>query len=97
MNAPARIASRHTRETVKFWHAREWTLTICRFADGRVGEIFLQSALRDAVSSRATETAVLASVALMHGADVSTLRRALSGWDGPLAAALALIERKSAA
>jgi len=55
-----------------------YTVTIGRFPDGRVGEIFLQNHKPGSQSdSNARDAAVAASLALQHRCPLDTLRRAL--------------------
>ena len=73
-------------------HARK-TLTVGRFADGRVGEVFLDTPKASAIGEIAADAAIAASVAFQHGAPLETLRHALADRRaGPLGAALALID-----
>lgn len=83
-----RLPNRRIAELVDFQHGgRSWTATIGRFADGRVGEIFL-----DTLGDLAADAAIVASLALQSGCAVETLRHALADRDaGPLAAVLAII------
>jgi hypothetical protein len=80
-----RLSNRRAAETLAFEHGgRRWRASVGRFADGRLGEIFLDAE---------REGALLASLALQHGCAATTLRHALDGRDiGPLAAALYLVE-----
>ena len=70
---------------------------IGHFDDGRLAEVFLTSSKTGtAIDTAARDSAVVASVALQHGADVETLRRALmrnsEGMaSGPLGALLDLL------
>jgi len=64
---------------------------VSRFADGRLGEIFLDGPQESHVVELAQEAAIIASVALQTGCPLETLRHAFDGRDsGPLGAALAL-------
>jgi hypothetical protein len=56
-----------------------FTATVSRFDEGRLGEIFLTShkAGSDA-DTAARDAAITCSIALQFGADVETIRRALS-------------------
>jgi len=66
---------------------RTFHVTIGRFPDGRLAEIFLDvGKAGSAVQQHAEATAVLASIALQHGVAVETIIHAVAG--GPLAAAL---------
>jgi hypothetical protein len=74
-----------------------YTCTIARFADGRLGEIFLSNhKVSSAADVNACDDAVVCSIALQHGADPEVIRRALcrnsdGSAPGPLAMALDLI------
>ena len=89
-----RLPNRRVSELVDFEHAgRRWTLTVGRFADGRVGEVFLDTPKASAIGEIAADAAIAASVAFQHGAPLETVRHALADRRaGPLGAALALID-----
>jgi ribonucleoside-diphosphate reductase alpha chain len=88
-----RLPDRREAELVDFVHGgRRWTLTIGRFSDGRLAEIFIEGPKDSPLLALARDAAILASVALQFGAPASVIRHALAGRDaGPLAAALALV------
>ena len=88
-----RLPNRRIAELVDFQHGgRRWTATIGRFADGRVGEIFLDTPKASSIGDLAADAAIVASLALQSGCAVETLRHALAGrGTGPLGAALAMI------
>jgi hypothetical protein len=68
-----------------------WTATIGRFADGRIGEIFLDAPKETPQAELAQESAIVASIALQHGVPLDVIRHALAGrGQGPLALALEL-------
>lgn len=55
-----------------------FTATVSRFADGRVGELFLNNhKFGNQSDTNARDAAILLSFALQHGADVNAIRRAL--------------------
>ena len=92
MSERERLPNRRVSELVDFEHAgRKWTLTVGRFADGRVGEVFLDTPKASAIGEIAADAAIAASVAFNgpagNGAPCATNRRA-----GPLGAALVLID-----
>jgi ribonucleoside-diphosphate reductase alpha chain len=68
--------------------------TISRFSSGRIGEIFLNNHKSgSAADTAARDAAISASLALQHGVDLDTLRRALcrdphGNASGPLGVAL---------
>jgi hypothetical protein len=88
------LPDRRGAEVVTFEHAkRRWTATFARHNDGRVAEVFIDAERVDPIADLARESAILASLALQHGASLDELRHALAGRDvGPLAAALTAIE-----
>jgi hypothetical protein len=94
MNARARLPNRRPAELFDFEHGgRRWTLTVGRFSDGRLAEIFIEGPKDSPLLALSRDAAILASVALQFGAPASVIRHALAGRDaGPLAAALGLIE-----
>ena len=94
-----RLPSRRFAET---WNlevgGQNYACTIGRFADGRIGEIFLSSSLKagSAVDCAARDSAIAASLALQHGADIEVIRRALcrdirGNASGPLGVALDML------
>ena len=94
MSDRERLPNRRVSELVDFEHGgRKWTLTVGRFADGRVGEVFLDTPKASAIGEIAADAAIAASVAFQHGAPLETVRHALADRRaGPLGAALALID-----
>jgi hypothetical protein len=72
----------------------KYTCTISRFPDGRLAEIFLSNHKSNSqADTAARDSAIVCSIALQFGADVETIRRALSRDSrgratGPLGAAL---------
>ena len=76
---------------------QHFTATVGRYADGTIGEIFLQSRNPGSQSdANARDAAVAASLALQFGCPLETLRRALlrdsHGWPStPLGAAVDII------
>lgn len=93
-----RLPNRRAHELVDFeCGGFRFTGGIGHFDDGRLAEVFLTSSKTGtAIDTAARDSAVVASVALQHGADVETLRRALmrnsEGMaSGPLGALLDLL------
>ncbi|MGO9849194.1 MAG: hypothetical protein ACLPKT_22110 [Methylocella sp.] len=80
-----------------------FTATVSRFADGRIGELFLNNHKADnQADTNARDAAIVLSFALQHGADIDVIRRALCRDSqgralGPLAAALDLLASEDAA
>ena len=94
MSERVRLPNRRVSELVDFEHGgRRWTLTVGHFADGRVGEVFLDTPKASAIGEIAANAAIAASVAFQHGALLETVRHALADRRaGPLGAALTLID-----
>jgi ribonucleoside-diphosphate reductase alpha chain len=74
-----RLPNRRLGETFELeLHGLRYTVTISRFADGRLGEIFLQNHKPGSQSdTNARDAAVAASLALQFGCPLEVLRRAL--------------------
>jgi hypothetical protein len=89
-----RLPDRREAELVDFEHAgRPWTVTVGRFADGRIAELFLDAAKESPLVELAQESAIVASLALQSGCALQTLRHALAGRSaGPLGDALAMVD-----
>ena len=90
-----RLPNRRLGETLDFEVAGlRYTVTVGRFADGRVGEIFLNNhKSNSAADTNARDSAIVCSIALQYGADIETIRKALcrdshGHASGPLGAAL---------
>jgi hypothetical protein len=100
MTAPRqRLPNRRPHELVAFEHAGfRFTAGFGRFRDGTLAEVFINSTRTGtAVDVAARDSAIVASLALQHGASPDELRRALTrnadgSPGGPLAAALDLVE-----
>ena len=73
---------------------QRYTATVSRFADGRIGELFLMNhKSNSAADTNARDSAIVFSFAVQHGADPDAIRRALcrdsqGRASGPLGAAL---------
>jgi hypothetical protein len=98
-NARRRLANRRAHELVDFEHGGfRFTAGIGRFENGGLAEIFLNCTKGGTpVDVNARDAAIVASLALQHGATPDELSHALSrngngSAGGPLAAALDLIE-----
>jgi hypothetical protein len=74
-----------------------YSCTIGRFPDGRLGEVFLSNhKSNSAADTNARDAAIVCSIAIQHGADPETIRRALCRdsarrASGPLGTALDLV------
>ena len=93
-----RLADRRLTETFSFEVAGlAYVCSVGRFPDGRVGEIFINNhKINSAADTNARDAAIVTSIALQHGADFETIRRALcrdgrGRASGPLGAALDLL------
>jgi hypothetical protein len=98
MTERQRLPNRRTSETIAFeWLGMRFVLTVSRFPNGRLAEIFLTNGrVNSHADTAARDSAVVASLALQHGCDTDTLRRALlrnedGTASGPLGAALDLL------
>jgi hypothetical protein len=75
----------------------KYVCTVGRFADGRIGELFLGNhKSNSAADTNARDAAITFSIAVQHGADPEAVRRALcrdsnGKANGPLGTALDLI------
>lgn len=94
-----RLPNRRSHELFDFEHCGiRYTAGIGRFEDGRLAEIFLNTAkLGTAIDINARDAAVAASLLFQQGCPVETLRHALTSnadgsASGPLARALDLVE-----
>ena len=90
-----RLANRRASETFALeCSALHYTATISRFADGRVGEVFLSNyKTNSSADVAARDAAIACSIALQYGADLETIRKALcrdaqGHASGPLGTAL---------
>jgi hypothetical protein len=75
----------------------QYVATVGRFDDGRIGELFLTNhKSNSAADTNARDAAITFSIAVQHGADAETIRRALcrdsqGRASGPLAQALDIL------
>jgi hypothetical protein len=95
MTARMRLPNRREAETFQFEvGGLHYTCTFGRFPDGSVGELFLSNhKTTSAADTAARDAAIVCSIALQFGADITTIRKALCRdyWNratGVLAAAL---------
>ena len=95
MNAHRQLSDRRLAETFEFEVAGlRYTATFSRFPDGSIAELFLNNhKSNSAADTNARDAAITFSIAVQHGADSETIRRALcrdarGGPSGALAAAL---------
>ncbi len=97
-----RLPDRRSSETFDIGLVgRRYRCTISRFADGRLGEVFLSNNKAGSDSDTAArDSAIVCSIALQFGADVETIRKALcrderGNASGPLGVALDLLAREA--
>jgi hypothetical protein len=98
MTARERLPNRRASESFTFeLSSLKFTATVSRFADGRIGELFLNNhKAGNQVDTNARDAAILLSFALQYGADLQAIRRALCHDSqgralGPIGAALDLL------
>jgi hypothetical protein len=78
----------------------KFTATVSRFADGRIGELFVDNhKAGSAIGTLVRDSAIIFSFAVQHGADAEAIRRALCRDSqghalGPLGAVLDLLEEE---
>jgi hypothetical protein len=102
MSGRERLPDRRGNESFSFeLNGLRFTATVSRFADGRIGELFLNNhKFGNQADTNARDAAILLSFALQHGADLETIRRALCRDSqgralGPIAEALDRIVGRS--
>jgi hypothetical protein len=95
-----RLPSRRASETFAFEVAGlKYVATVSRFADGSVGELFINNHKSNSqADTNARDAAITFSIAIQCGADVETIRQALcrdsqGSPSGPLAAALDILAK----
>ena len=103
MSARIRLPNRRACETFDFEVAGlRYTCTISRFANGEICELFLSNHKNNSsADTAARDAAITFSIAVQHGADAETIRRALcrdgqGNASGPLGAALDRLAGKTA-
>lgn len=74
------LPQRRPAETFDLRHwGQNFTVTVGTYADGRVGEVFVDGAKTGAdVQATASDAAVLLSLALQHGVPLETIRHAVT-------------------
>jgi hypothetical protein len=104
MSDRKRLPQRRASETFNLECAGlRYTATVSRFADGRIGEVFLSNHKTNSGADVAARDAAIAfSFAVQHGADSEAIRRALcrdgrGNASGPLGAALDLLAQEEGA
>ena len=98
MTARQRLPDRRAYETFQLEAGGlSYTCTVSRYSDGRIAEIFLSNhKSNSAADTNARDAAITFSIAVQHGADAETIRKALcrdslGRPSGPLATALDII------
>ena len=74
------LPQRRASETfdLRFW-SQNFTITVGRYPDGAIGEVFIDSGKTGQdVQSTARDAAVVLSLALQHGTPIETIRRAVT-------------------
>jgi hypothetical protein len=104
MSLRRRLENRRRSSTFSFeCGGLSYIATVGFFFDGMIGEIFINSGKAgSAADVNARDSAIAASIALQHGADLETLRTALTrnadgSAGGPLAMALDLLSAEDGA
>jgi hypothetical protein len=79
MTARRRLPDRRDCESFTFTvDGLRFTATVGRFADGTIGELFLNNHKSGNQSdTNARDAAIILSFAIQHGADIDAIRRAL--------------------
>ena len=79
MTARQRLPDRRLSESFTFEvGGLRFTATLSRFADGRIGELFLNNhKFGNQSDTSARDAAIVLSFALQHGADLDEIRKAL--------------------
>jgi hypothetical protein len=103
MGERQRLSNRRASETFDLEvNGLRYVASIGRYADGRVGEIFLNNhKSNSAADTNARDSAIVCSIALQWGADVEVIRKALcrdsqGRASGPLGAALDILVAEGA-
>jgi hypothetical protein len=96
--ARQRLPNRRAHEALRFQHGgQRYHAGLGRFSDGRLAEIFLNSAKAGTdLATAARDAAIVCSLAFQHGATVEEVRCALSrnsdgSASGPLGALLDIV------
>src|SRR5262249_42281884 len=79
MSSRLRLPNRRLAETFEVELAGlKYTCTVGRYADGRIGELFLNNhKSNSAADTNARDSAIIFSFACQHGADPEAIRKAL--------------------
>jgi hypothetical protein len=104
MSARVLLPNRRTAETFELEvGGLRYTATIGRFPDGRIAEVFISNHKTNShADTAARDAAIVCSLALQHGANIETIRKALcrdsqGRASGPLGAALDLLLKEGGA
>lgn len=103
MSVRQRLPNRRPCESLSFTHGgMNYVASISRFTDGRLAEIFITNhKVGSDADAAAKDSAVVCSIALQHGVEVGTIRRALlrdsrGNPSSPLGKALDLLSDEAA-
>jgi ribonucleoside-diphosphate reductase alpha chain len=95
MSPRQRLPDRRLSTSIDFeLDGLKYTATVSRYADGRIGELFLNNHKSNSqADTNARDSAITFSIAVQHGADPEAIRRALcrdsnGKASGPLGCAL---------
>jgi hypothetical protein len=98
MTVRKRLPDRRANESLTFELGNlRFTATVSRFADGRIGELFLNNQKSgNQADTNACDAAIVLSFALQHGVEIEAIRKALCRDGrgralGPIGAALDLL------
>jgi hypothetical protein len=90
MSDRQRLPNRRGSERFAIRHDdASYLVTVSRFSDGRLAEIFLDTKPDSALAMHAHDAAVLGSLLLQHGVSAAVIRRSIAG---PIATAIAAAE-----
>jgi hypothetical protein len=103
MTSRNRLPNRRAAESFELEvEGLRYTATVGRFPDGTIGELFLTNQKSNSsADTAARDSAIVLSIAIQHGADLETIRRALcrdshGRASGPLGIALDIIMASAA-
>jgi hypothetical protein len=79
MTGRRRLSNRRCSESFELTcHGLHYTVTVSRFDDGSLGEVFINNSKPGSASDiNARDAAVVVSIALQHGVPADTIRHAL--------------------
>ena len=95
------LPNRREQQLIDFdFEGRRFTVAFGQYSDGRIGEVFLDRDRPDSLSGARPVTQQTTSLAIQHGAAISTIKKALTRNSdgraaGPLGRALDLLDEGS--